>query len=85
MKIVHVYGEDYAALTFEEEGYVHRLDEIETLIENKEFDDAKYCVKVREFGPIDIQFIAWLKTHILDADHCKHENFYIIHNEFNAS
>ena len=79
MKIAYVYGDDdYAALDFEQDGYVHRLHEIEKLIEKGEFSKKTYDVEVKDFGHIDVAFVSWLKSHVIDADHYKHSNFYII-------
>lgn len=82
MKIAYVHG-DYAALTFEQEGYVSRLNEIEKLIEKGEFEKKSYVVELKDFGHIDVFFISWLKSHVMDAEHCKHSNFYIIRGSEN--
>jgi hypothetical protein len=79
MKIAYVYGDgDYAALSFETDGYGTRLQELDKLIESNEFKHKPYQVEIKEFEHVDIAFVSWLKSSVLDADHCKHSNFYII-------
>jgi len=82
MKLLYVHGDDdYAALTFEndvkEEDRMALWEKSIPLQADIEFTDGCYC-KAYDFGDVDPKFLEFLNRHILDYDHSKHTNFYIL-------
>ena len=79
MKILYVYGgEDYAAVTFEDEiGIVKAKKIIGDKKLEVEFADGIYG-RIIEFNDVDLEFIKFIRNEIQDYDQSKHANFYII-------
>ncbi len=80
MKMIYVYGDDFAALEFENQfnGKLTKdvIDEMipEPFVGSHEFDD--FSIRLYEFDEIDPQFIEFIRRHIQDHDQSKNENFY---------
>lgn len=84
-KILHVFGDDYAALAFE-----RLVEEGETAAEElwKEAagtsvslawstDDDYFEYSAKEFGEVDPAFIEWV-LYNQDEDGAEHRNFYVV-------
>lgn len=89
MKIIHVRGDgDYAAMFIETEYGVQKA--YEDAVANggqieieEDFNHAE--VTVMEFGAVDPKFISYLTDKVLDYDITKHNGFFVIENESEAS
>ena len=79
--ILRIYGDDYAANTFESE---FGIDKTKEALKNDNLSEAldefedDFQYEVHEFGVIDPEFIKFVKNRIMDYDDSKHENFYVI-------
>lgn len=82
MIILHVSGDDYAAMHFEQNFNPKKVYE-DMVIENKTFtyfesDEYYIDVKIRRFGDVDPAFIDFLHDQLIDYDASKHEDFFIV-------
>lgn len=85
MKILHVTGDDdYSALNFECIVEDRQLT-FEQASELGTFEDDNYegeiTVNLVEFREVDENFIHFVKTHMMDYDYSKSENFYTEQDE----
>lgn len=81
MIVLEVYGNDYAAVVFEDDlgGDVQKY--VDLCNENGgsyEDEDQGVEFQIHEFGVVDPDFIAWVKDDLLDYDDGKHHNFYVL-------
>lgn len=77
MKMIYVYGDDYAALEFEKYFNGKTVKEIiERFFDNEEEHDGDFEMDLYEFEEIDPNFIKFVNRNIQDYDQSKHENFY---------
>jgi hypothetical protein len=84
-KILHVYGDDYAACDFEklrDQGLVSAGDLWAEAFAyghymTCESEDAYFEYAAFEFGSIDPSFVEWVKGN-QDHDAAKSENFYVV-------
>ena len=81
MKILHVTGDDYAAMYVEDDIGVEKA--VKMTLENggklKINNDDTYAVlTIREYKDVDPAFIEFIKDTIMDYDMSKHENFFVI-------
>lgn len=85
-KILYVYGDDYAALSFENlqaDGKVSARelwDQSELRAgrsETYDMEDDYFEYKALEFGDIDPEFIEWVQS-AQDYDAAKNANFYVV-------
>lgn len=84
IKVLYVYGNDYAAVDFENSDYTPKIvyeilernseTELEQLKEK--YGDTEF--KILEFGEVDENFIAFVRNDIQDYDISKDQNFYIV-------
>lgn len=77
MKIIHVYGDEYAAIEFEKYFKGKRCSDIiqEYFVDEKEYD-GDFEMELMVFNDVDPEFIKFIKQEIMDYDMMKHENFY---------
>lgn len=76
-KVIHVTGEDYAAVFFEDWVRNNKLSFEEACQLTEIEDDEGYAeITVYEFGAVDSKFVTFIYN-IQDYDSSKHENFYI--------
>lgn len=80
MRVLYVFGDDYAALQFEEsEATVKGMWEKAYAENNQRFcNDAGTGFDAYEFGEVDQKFIDFIQDHVMDYDDSKHANFYIL-------
>lgn len=78
MKLIYVFGGDYAAVEFEKYFKGKSISEIiqEYFVEDKEYD-GDFEMEVIEFDDVDPKFIKFLKKEFLDYDLLKNTNFYL--------
>jgi hypothetical protein len=84
-KILHVYGEDYAALSFDNLVEKGEATAKELWAEansagrflTHEDDEAYFEYKALTFGEVDPKFIDWVQSE-QDYDDSKHARFYVI-------
>lgn len=81
MIVLEVYGNDYAAVTFEDdlEGDVKKY--VDLCNENGgdyQDEEAGIEFQIHEFDEVDPDFIEWVKNTLLDYDDSKHHNFYVL-------
>lgn len=81
MKILHIKAEnDYDASTFEEMYGGQNVDDIILKVENGEklvgIEGEELVSEVIEFNEVDIMFINFVKSEVLDYDDSKHSNIY---------
>lgn len=80
-KIIHVSGEDYASVFFEDWVRNNKLTFEEACKLNEIEDDEGYAeIEVREFGDICPKFLNFVYS-IQDYDSSKNENFYLRNND----
>jgi valyl-tRNA synthetase len=82
-KVLRVYGDDYAAMIFEDEtSEAEKREMFDKVIveENKQFydEDSGTEYEAYEFGQVDQAFIEFIHNNVLDYDMSKHDNFFII-------
>jgi hypothetical protein len=75
MKILHVYGFDYEAITFEQEIGVDALKGSEDELISK-LHELELSFSIHEFGEVDPKFIEFVKSN-QDYDNSKHQTFYV--------
>lgn len=81
MTILEVFGDDYAAVTFEDELGEDVKKYVDLCSENGgSYEDEANGVEfeIHEFGEVDPEFISWIKGDFLDYDDGKHHNFYVL-------
>lgn len=72
------YGTDYAALSFEQKYRGVAVEEVIDNLQNYQDDsNEEYYLEVKEFGDIDMEFVNFLRTDLIDYDHQKHTAFYL--------
>lgn len=77
MKMIYVFGDDYAALEFEKYYNGSSVKEvIDRVFIGREEHNENFGMRLYEFGNIDPDFINFVRRKILDHDQAKHENFY---------
>jgi hypothetical protein len=78
MKILHVFGNDYASIEFEKKFKGKLVSDIiqEYFIDDNDFE-GDFEMTLLEFSSIDLKFIEFLRNNFLDYDMLKHENFYL--------
>ena len=72
-RLVYVHGGDYAALNFDLDNYVQKMENGEEF----ENEDSETEVDYYEFGEVDPNFIAFVQS-IQDYDSSKHSNFFVL-------
>jgi hypothetical protein len=80
VKILRVFGEDYAALTFDNLVEAGKLTAKELWDKGYgEYDDGHDYFKYqgREFDEVDPEFLRWIWEN-QDYDSSKHDNFYVV-------
>jgi hypothetical protein len=82
-KVLRVYGDDYAAMIFEDETSEAEKREVFDKVlatDNHQLSDEDSGTEFQayEFGQVDEAFIEFVKNDIVDYDMSKHDNFYII-------
>lgn len=79
MRMVYVYGDDYAAIEFEKRFRKRKVSDIIPEVfpgDSTYYDGGGFELSLYEFGEIDINFTQFLIDEILDYDMLKHSNFY---------
>lgn len=81
MKILEVFGEDYAALTFEQD-LSKDTTKYSKLCEDNNGnyidEDNGIEFELHWFGEVDPKFIDWVRNSYQDYDDSKHHNFYVV-------
>lgn len=86
MKLLYINGDDYAALTFEEEVGTNK-ESLKRFIEEMNMKPGNTCTMLNdeyldvhylEFKDVDPKFINFIKLNLIDYDHSKNKNFYIV-------
>lgn len=83
MKVLFIKGDDYAALSFEQEFKGHKVSDIIANIDNYEKDfllarpeyEDTFNIRVEELN-VDAQALESIIKHIGDYDYLKSENLY---------
>lgn len=77
MKMIYVFGDDYAAVEFEKKFKGRLVSDIirEYFIEDNEYE-GDFEMEVHEFKEIDPKFLSFLRSTVLDYDQLKHRNYY---------
>ncbi len=80
MKILYVYGDDYAALEFENadmdlKQIYDEADGGQIVVQEHE---PKIIAQAIEFGDVDLEFIKFVKDNLIDYTFAKDRNFYIV-------
>lgn len=79
-KILYVYGDDYAASTFDklvEKGELTAALLWEAGSGEYDNEDDYFEFEALEYGAVDPEFIEWVQG-IQDYDDSKHANFYVV-------
>jgi hypothetical protein len=81
VKILRVYGEDYAASSFDNLVDAGKLTAKELWDKgNGSYDDGEHNFfeyQALEFGEVDPEFLRWIWAN-QDYDSSKHDNFYVV-------
>lgn len=90
MKIIYVYGHDYAAMEFEKKFDTEaKLTKKWNALKKKGGsestgsggDDEVTIVAVEYKGSVDINFLQFLRDELLDYDNCKDRDFFVVEND----
>lgn len=82
MTILEVYGDDYSAVTFEDELNEDVQKYVDLCSENGgNYEEDGIEFEIHEFGDVDPDFITWVKDDLLDYDDGKHHNFYVLEDK----
>lgn len=81
MIVLHIYGEEYSALSVEQEIGINKAYQDAVSNGGKvtyNTDDFYAECRVHRFTSVDPKFIEFINTHMIDYDRVKHENYYVI-------
>lgn len=85
MKVLEIFGDDYAAVMFDNEVAAGRVNPNELWnkkrgVHEDDGNEAWFEYAAYEFGEVDPKFIDFMRE-MLDYDDSKHHNFYILENK----
>lgn len=79
MKILYIFGDDYALLKWEDLDATNKSKITNNLKTNDEYEfEEGYFVKMLEFGEVDIEFLKFMESKIIDYDTTKHNYFKLL-------
>lgn len=85
MKVLLVSGEDYAALTFEQDlkGDVKGMWEKAVELPNCTYTDENTGIEFTayEFAEVDPRFVTFIDSEIIDYDDAKSTNYYVVEDD----
>lgn len=77
---LYVRGDDYSALSFQQEfdmqKFYEEMKKEEKTEETISTDEVYAEVEIKEFTQIDDNFINFIRNHIMDYDSSKHTDFF---------
>ena len=76
MKMIYVYGEDFASNEFESIYEETPINSIIQKVEAGKISNEYFKIKVFEFDKVDPKFIEFIRRNIQDYEDSKHHNFY---------
>jgi hypothetical protein len=81
MKILYISGDEYSAMSVEQEIGIPKAIELATSNNGKytyESDETFAELKILEFGEVDSEFVEFIVDNFIDYDRAKDTNFYLI-------
>lgn len=83
MKVLEIFGDDYAAVMYDNEVATGRLNPQDLWVRGRgvyesDKNGAYFEYSAREFGEVDPTFIEFVRNEIIDYDDSKHHNFYVL-------
>jgi hypothetical protein len=85
MRVLEVFGDDYAATGFEELRNNNKINPVEMWEKAKKegqqvYEDDEFAFEwcAYEFGEVDPKFIDFVHDTMQDYDDSKHHNFYVL-------
>jgi hypothetical protein len=82
MQVIHVTGDDYAALSWSQLSQEHQAMMIKQLRESDlkpqtiVVDGSDITIELRTFAEVDPEFIQFIRSNIQDYDLSKHRDFF---------